>query len=80
MKIMKINDNLIAIRLEDSSDTAPETRNGRFISSKGDKNRHRIGVESIKRTILNYGGKLEWEYDAQKHIFSITIIMGRKKQ
>lgn len=80
MKIMEINDNLIAIRLENSSDTAPETRNGRFISSKGDKNRHGIGVESIKRTILNYGGKLEWEYDAQKHIFSITIIMGRKKQ
>lgn len=47
--------------------------NGKFITTKEDKDNHGIGLESIKKVIYKYNGTMNVDYSG--NIFSITLLM-----
>jgi two-component system sensor histidine kinase AgrC len=48
-------------------------RNGRFITTKEDKDNHGIGLDSIKKVILKYNGTISVDYSDK--VFSVAILL-----
>lgn len=51
-----------------------EERDGRFVTSKGDRKCPWWGLENVKETVKRYGGECEIRYGNQ--VFSLQIILG----
>lgn len=75
LNIYDMNKSYLVIRLDNSSDKTPETKeDGRLITNKN-KNEHGIGMASIKKSLKNYNGKMKWEYSNENHTFTTLILM-----
>ena len=59
---------------ENSYEKEPEAKDGRFVTSKGDRSAHGWGLENVKETVKRYGGECEIRYGNQ--VFSLQIILG----
>lgn len=66
------------IILSNSCDTQPKQSGGRLLSTKSDASRHGFGLKSVAKTISKYQGDFEWSYDAEKHIFTVTVMIADK--
>ncbi len=78
LQIKTMNDKFLVINLENSADNEPVTENGKLKTRKFDKDTHGIGVLSVKQALDNlkdHNGRLQWEYSADKRIFTATILI-----
>lgn len=63
------------IVISNSCDIPPKQSGTNLISTKADSCLHGFGLKSVARTILKYEGDYEWEYDAERHIFTVTVMI-----
>ena len=73
LQIFTVN-RMFFLLVENSYEKEPEERDGRFVTSKGDRNAHGWGLENVKETVKRYGGECEIRYGNQ--VFSLQIILG----
>ena len=63
------------IILSNSCDTQPKQSRGRLLSTKSDASLHGFGLKSVAKAISKYQGDFEWSYDAEKHTFTVTVMI-----
>ena len=73
LQIFTVN-RMFFLLVENSYEKEPEERDGRFVTSKGDRSAHGWGLENVKETVKRYGGECEIRYGNQ--VFSLQIILG----
>ena len=61
------------IKIANSCDRPPNTKNGRLLTTKANQDTHGFGFKSIQKAVNNYNGELQWSYDAENKRFSLTI-------
>ena len=66
---------LLVITAENSCSQKPVKRNGELISTKKQSGLHGFGIKSIKRIAKEYNGKVDFDFDDERMIFSITIAL-----
>lgn len=66
------------IILSNSCDTQPKQSRGRLISTKSEASLHGFGLKSVAKTIGKYQGDFEWSYDAEKRVFTVTVMIADK--
>lgn len=66
------------IILSNSCDTQPKQSGGRLLSTKDNVNFHGFGLKSVAKAISKYQGDFEWSYDAEKHVFTVTVMIADK--
>lgn len=69
---------MLFIEISNSSDVSPETKNGRLITNKKDKDNHGIGLYSVEKTVTKYDGFLSYRYNENEHIFTSVITLNTK--
>ena len=72
------NNQLYFIEISNSCDNGPTAEKTHLITSKKDKDRHGIGMMSVKDTVKKYHGDLHFEYIEENHIFT-TVAMFQKR-
>ena len=73
LQIFTVN-RMFFLLVENSYEKEPEERDGRFVTSKGDRSVHGWGLENVKETVKRYGGECEIRYGNQ--VFSFRVILG----
>lgn len=63
-----------------SCDIAPNSKNGRLITTKGNKEAHGFGTKSIKKIVKKYNGEMQWEYDEAQKQFKLVILIPIEQQ
>ena len=63
------------IILSNSCDTQPKRSGNRLLSTKSNVNFHGFGLKSVAKAISKYQGDFEWSYDAEKHTFTVTVMI-----
>lgn len=66
------------IIVSNSCDHPPKTVGGALVSSKLNPSLHGFGLKSVKQALKNYEGDFDWSYDAQRHMFTVTVMLGSK--
>ena len=64
------------IIVTNSCDTPPKRSGHRLISTKSGAGLHGFGMKSIAKAIQKYDGDYEWEYDGEKRLFTVTVMIG----
>lgn len=63
------------IILSNSCGTQPKRSGNRLLSTKSNVNFHGFGLKSVAKAISKYQGDFEWSYDAEKHTFTVTVMI-----
>lgn len=63
------------IIISNSCDVPPKQSGNRLISTKSNANLHGFGLKSVAKTIKKYDGDYEWAYDAENHLFTVTVMV-----
>ena len=66
------------ITISNSCNNTPITFNNKLITTKENKNKHGMGIRSVKKTLKKYDGDLEWEYNENNKIFITTVMLLEK--
>lgn len=61
--------------VSNSCDVPPKQSGARLVSTKTDGSIHGFGMKSVAKTIRKYQGDYEWEYDAERNIFTVTVMV-----
>ena len=73
--IAPTNVNYISISLNNTCSVAPNIKNGKLITTKKKSAPHGYGIKSIKRIAEKYDGAVSFDYDKEKQLFSIRIVL-----
>ena len=65
-----------SVMITNSCDTPPDKN---LITTKQNKKLHGVGLKSVTKTLKQYGGELEWEYNSDKREFVATVILLNKE-
>lgn len=79
LKIYAMNNTYAIIRIDNSAEREPEIKDGVLITKKEDKERHGLGISSVKKALKKYDGHLKWSYDEKKRLFRTTIMLAQKQ-
>ena len=63
------------IIVSNSCDTPPKQSGSHLISTKSGTGLHGFGLKSVANAIKRYDGDYEWDYDAEKNMFTVTIML-----
>lgn len=63
------------IIVSNSCDTPPKQSGHHLISTKSGAGLHGFGMKSVATSIKKYDGDYEWEYDAERHLFTVTVMV-----
>ena len=63
------------IIVSNSCDTPPKQSGHHLISTKSGAGFHGFGMKSVAKSIKKYDGDYEWEYDADRHLFTVTVMV-----
>lgn len=66
------------ITISNSCNNTPIIFNNKLITTKENKNKHGMGIKSVKKTLKKYDGDLEWEYNENDKIFITTVMLLEK--
>lgn len=66
--------------MENTADKKPLVIDGKLRTHKKNKDLHGIGMNSIRRTLTRYDASLDWSYNADNKIFSVTIVLQNNKK
>lgn len=72
LKSRNIN-NMLLLKIENSSTQLPQVKNGVFISNKNNKNEHGFGIESVKRIVDEHEGEIHFQYS--ENYFQVEILI-----
>ncbi|MCH5210883.1 MAG: GHKL domain-containing protein [Oscillospiraceae bacterium] len=75
LSINIMNDSYIVIRIDNSADNEPVIINNHLSTWKKDKDNHGIGFLSIQKSLSNYNGRLQWDYNRDNHTFTTIILI-----
>lgn len=75
LNIYDMNKSYLVIRIDNSSDKEPTVKNRRLLTNKQNKENHGIGMQSIKKSLKHYNGKMKWEYSSEMNTFTTLILM-----
>ncbi len=64
---------MLFIEIKNSCDTVPLIKDNKYITSKKEKDKHGIGMYSVKRAVSEYDGFVDFDYDDDKHIFTSVV-------
>ena len=64
------------IIVSNSCDTPPKQSGHHLISTKSGAAFHGFGMKSVAKSIQKYDGDYEWEYDGEKRLFTVTVMIG----
>ena len=73
--IAPTNVNYISISLNNTCSAAPNIKNGKLITTKKKSAPHGYGIKSIKRIADKYDGDVSFDYDKEKQLFQIRIVI-----
>ena len=73
--IAPTNVNYISISLSNTCSAAPNIKNGKLITTKKKSAPHGYGIKSIKRIADKYDGDVSFDYDKEKQLFQIRIVI-----
>lgn len=65
---------MLTIELTNSCDTAPVLKNDKLVSTKKE-GIHGYGFKSISKAVKKYSGDIEWDYNEDEKLFSISILL-----
>ena len=68
--------NMYHVLLIKNSSPSPSKSDGRLITSKEDSSMHGFGLKSVARTLKKYQGDLQWDYDEENCMFTMTVMIG----
>ena len=74
VKLFTKNNSMQVIKITNSCDTEPNTKNKDLQTIKKDKNLHGLGLKSVKKIVDKYEGSFDWNYKKEEHLFEICII------
>lgn len=63
------------ITISNSCDNSPIISDNKLITTKENKNKHGMGIRSVRKTLKKYDGDLEWEYDETDRLFTTTVML-----
>lgn len=63
------------IIVSNSCDTPPKQSGHHLISTKSGAGFHGFGMKSVAKSIKKYDGDYEWEYDAERQLFTVTVMV-----
>ena len=63
------------IIVSNSCDTPPKQSGNHLISTKDGTGLHGFGLKSVAKAIQKYDGDYEWDYDADKYLFTFTVMV-----
>ena len=63
------------IIVSNSCDTPPKQSGHHLISTKSGAGLHGFGMKSVAKSIKKYDGDYEWEYDEERHLFTVTVMV-----
>ena len=63
------------IIVSNSCDTPPKQSGNHLISTKAGIGLHGFGLKSVAKAIQKYDGDYEWDYDADKRLFTFTVMV-----
>ena len=63
------------LKIQNSCDTKPQTKNGNLLTTKKEKQLHGYGTQSVIKTINKYDGMFDWEYSEGEKIFTATVAL-----
>lgn len=67
------------IIVSNSSDNVPKLNGDLPITTKENKQLHGIGLKSVSRTLKNYSGGIDFDYDNISKYFIVTVMVGNYK-
>ena len=62
------------ITIVNSCDIEPQSKKGKLITTKNNKDTHGFGTKSIQKIVKKYHGEMNWEYDNVKKEFKLLIL------
>lgn len=63
------------IIVSNSCDTPPKQSGSHLVSTKAGTGLHGFGLKSVAKSIKKYDGDYEWEYDAERQLFTVTVMV-----
>ena len=63
------------IIVSNSCDTPPRQSGHHLISTKSGAGFHGFGMKSVAKSIKKYDGDYEWDYDAERQLFTVTVMV-----
>ena len=63
------------LKIQNSCDTKPQTKNGNLLTTKKEKQLHGYGTQSVIKTINKYDGMFDWEYSEGEEMFTVTVAL-----
>lgn len=75
LDVYEVNAAFLAINMSNSCEHELKFRNEHLISTKTDSENHGFGMSSISKSVSKYQGDIDYIYDKDKKMFSITILM-----
>jgi len=74
VKISLNEHNTKVLTIINSCDNEPVTSNSKLVTTKENSSGHGLGIKSVKRTLKNYNGDIEWFYDKDKKEFKVIVL------
>lgn len=63
------------IIISNSCDTPPKQAGNNLVSTKSDTRFHGFGLKSVAKTIRQYQGDYDWDYNIDKKMFTVTVMI-----
>lgn len=64
--------------LSNSCDAPPVSNKRELLTTKKNKTIHGLGIKSVTRTLKKYNGDMEWDYNSDKKLFTLTVAFLQK--
>lgn len=77
--LYSFNKGYVIIKMINTCEKEPIVKGGKLITTKGRKEYHGYGVRIMESIIEKYDGDIEWEYNNEKNIFSVLIMIPIKE-
>lgn len=77
--LYSFNKGYVIIKMVNACEKEPIVKGGKLITTKGRKEYHGYGVGIMESIIEKYDGDIEWEYNDEKNIFSVLIMIPIKE-
>lgn len=72
LKLQTVNE-MFLLQMENSTTQMPEKKNGRFLSSKAEREHHGWGIENVKQIVERYDGDIQFAYTEKEFKAEILI-------
>lgn len=71
--VIKKNNQVYIMKVENSIAEPVTIQDGEYMSGKKDKEQHGIGMKSVKATVEQYGGDVQWNHTKERFTVVITF-------